>query len=212
MSSAFAALVLVAMGQVQADPAAEARVKAIAPFVDTDVFAVIQVDVARLDVQAFSAKVFGDASSLLLADGKKLALAVVGRSQSRGGQGALLRLQRHRHAGTTDRGRASFATGRRRKGSLGRFMPRRRRSTTRSFRGRRRRWRGCGARRRRPGRSFRRRSAALVQESAAVRLLILPSADSRRVLEELLPRFPEELGGGPITDLTRGLLVGGSRD
>ena len=47
---------------------------------------------------------------------------------------------------------------------------------------------------------------AVGQESVAVRLLLLPSADSRRVLEEMLPRFPEELGGGPITDFTRGLL------
>ena len=37
-------------------------------------------------------------------------------------------------------------------------------------------------------------------------LFVLPSADSRRVLEEMLPRFPHELGGGPITDLTHGLL------
>ena len=56
MSTALAALVLVALGQVQADPAAEARVKAIAPFVDSDVFAVIQVDVARLDVQKLFAE------------------------------------------------------------------------------------------------------------------------------------------------------------
>ena len=43
-------------------------------------------------------------------------------------------------------------------------------------------------------------------DTVAIRLFVLPSADSRRVLEELVPRFPAELGGGPITDLTGGLL------
>ena len=36
-------------------------------------------------------------------------------------------------------------------------------------------------------------------------LVILPSSDTRRVVEELLPNLPEELGGGPITGLTQGL-------
>ncbi len=43
-------------------------------------------------------------------------------------------------------------------------------------------------------------------EDVAARLLILPSADSRRVLEEMVPAFPAELGGGPMTDLTQGML------
>ena len=48
--------------------------------------------------------------------------------------------------------------------------------------------------------------AAIGGEAIAARLLILPSADSRRVLEEMVPNFPAELGGGPMTDLTRGML------
>ena len=48
--------------------------------------------------------------------------------------------------------------------------------------------------------------AACGGEGVAARLLILPSADSRRVLEEMVPNFPAELGGGPITDLTQGIL------
>ena len=74
MSTAFAALVLVALGQVQAAQAPDPRVKAIAPFVDSDVFAVIQVDVAKLDVQKLSARVLGDSPAGGLADGMKLAL------------------------------------------------------------------------------------------------------------------------------------------
>ena len=61
MLTAFAAVALVALGQVQAASDADTRVKAIAPFVDSSVFAVIHFDVAKLDVQKFSARVFGDA-------------------------------------------------------------------------------------------------------------------------------------------------------
>jgi len=37
-------------------------------------------------------------------------------------------------------------------------------------------------------------------------LILTPSADTRRVVEEMLPILPKELGGGPITGVTRGLL------
>src|SRR5271157_140061 len=37
-------------------------------------------------------------------------------------------------------------------------------------------------------------------------LVLTPSADTRRVVEEMLPILPMELGGGPITAVTRGLL------
>jgi len=37
-------------------------------------------------------------------------------------------------------------------------------------------------------------------------LLLLPSARSRQVVEQLLPALPRELGGGPTTTLTRGIL------
>ena len=47
--------------------------------------------------------------------------------------------------------------------------------------------------------------AACGGDSVRARLLVLPSADSRRVLEEMVPNFPAELGGGPITDLTQGI-------
>jgi hypothetical protein len=35
-------------------------------------------------------------------------------------------------------------------------------------------------------------------------LVLTPSADTRRVVEEMLPILPKELGGGPITGVTRG--------
>ena len=48
--------------------------------------------------------------------------------------------------------------------------------------------------------------SALNDGSICLRLLILPSADTRRILEETVPTLPRELGGGPITEITRGFL------
>jgi prepilin-type processing-associated H-X9-DG protein len=36
-------------------------------------------------------------------------------------------------------------------------------------------------------------------------MLLIPSSDTRRVVEEMLPNLPKELGGGPITTVSRGL-------
>ena len=41
---------------------------------------------------------------------------------------------------------------------------------------------------------------------APVQLLILPTADHRRVIEEMLPTLPAEIGGGPTSVLTQGML------
>jgi len=40
---------------------------------------------------------------------------------------------------------------------------------------------------------------------ADVQILLLPSANDRRVVEELMPTLPEEIGGGPSTIVTRGV-------
>src|SRR5205807_2571813 len=40
---------------------------------------------------------------------------------------------------------------------------------------------------------------------AAVRLALVPSAGARNFVESLSADLPEELGGGPITPITRGL-------
>lgn len=39
-----------------------------------------------------------------------------------------------------------------------------------------------------------------------IKLVVMPSAASRRVVEELMPALPVEAGGGPTTTLTRGAL------
>ena len=40
----------------------------------------------------------------------------------------------------------------------------------------------------------------------AAQLVIIPSSDMRRVVEEMMPTLPEEIGGGPSTALTRGVV------
>ncbi len=44
-----------------------------------------------------------------------------------------------------------------------------------------------------------------------IRAVFLPTDDDRRVVEELVPRLPDWLGGGPSTVLTRGLRWAGAR-
>ncbi len=48
--------------------------------------------------------------------------------------------------------------------------------------------------------------AAVGDEAMGVRIVLAPSPDTRRVFEELVPTLPRELGGGPITELTRGVV------
>lgn len=58
---------------------------------------------------------------------------------------------------------------------------------------------------------------AIDHRALAARLILLLSTDNRRIIEETVPNLPRELGGGPITDVTRGLkwvalgTIGGER-
>ncbi len=49
-------------------------------------------------------------------------------------------------------------------------------------------------------------SALEAAGDAAVQFLFLPTADSRRVIEELMPTLPAEVGGGSVKILTHGIL------
>jgi hypothetical protein len=40
----------------------------------------------------------------------------------------------------------------------------------------------------------------------AVQAILIPTKENRRVIEEIMPKLPQELGGGPITIVTRGIL------
>jgi hypothetical protein len=206
MSTALAALVLVALGQVQADPAAQARVKAIAPFVESDVFAVIQVDVAKLDVAKLLVKVFGDAPPPMPAEGKKTLLRWCEGLKAAGAKELYVVFS------IIDMPGGPFVVVPLPEGAraleIAKTMeadpaPIQNAIVLASPEARARLGRAPAPAPARPELSA--AFGAVGQESVSVRLLLLPSADSRRVLEEMMPRFPQELGGGPITDFTRGL-------
>jgi len=42
----------------------------------------------------------------------------------------------------------------------------------------------------------------------AIQAILIPSNENRRIVEEIMPKLPQELGGGPITVVTRGVLWG----
>jgi hypothetical protein len=42
----------------------------------------------------------------------------------------------------------------------------------------------------------------------AIQVILIPSTENRRIVEEIMPKLPQELGGGPITVVTRGVLWG----
>lgn len=47
--------------------------------------------------------------------------------------------------------------------------------------------------------------ALAATKDSAAEIVAMPSADARRVLEEMIPNLPAEIGGGPVTILTRGI-------
>jgi prepilin-type processing-associated H-X9-DG protein len=166
---------------------------------------VVQFDVARVDVQQLTARVFGDTPATVLADGKKLAIRWSEGLKAAGAKELYLvfsiidmpgqpiivvplaeGMQAEGIARTIQAEPApihnAIVAGT--PDALARIR------------------RGPAALRPELSAAF----EAFGQDAVAVRLLILPSADSRRVLEEIVPRFPAEAGGGPITDLTNGLL------
>jgi hypothetical protein len=205
MSTAFAAVVLVALGQVQAAPAPEHRVKAIAPFVDSSVFAVIQFDVTKLDVQKFSARVFGDPQTGVLADGKKMALHWSEGLKAAGAKDLYVVFSVIDMPGqpfvVVPLAEGAQAEGIARTiGALPAPIHNAIVSGTPETLARIRQ--APAALRPELSAAF----GAFGQDALALRLFILPSADSRRVLEEVVPKFPAEVGGGPITDLTNGLM------
>lgn len=47
--------------------------------------------------------------------------------------------------------------------------------------------------------------ALQAERRGTIQVILTPAADQRRILEEMIPTLPKELGGGPITTLSRGM-------
>jgi prepilin-type processing-associated H-X9-DG protein len=216
MSTFSAAFVVLCLGQAHEPAAADPRIMSIAPFVSTEVFAVVQLDLARADLQSLATRVFGEAPPGILPETKERTLRWAEALHKAGAKEFYLLF------GLTDLPGSPLAVVPLAEGidagPIGRLL--------------------CGGANVAPPVKFdqcatihgalvagsaasvervRREPAAPRPElnsaftafdglAIAARLLILPSADSRRVLEEMVPNFPAELGGSPTTALSRGVL------
>jgi len=218
MSTISAALLLLCLCQAPGQLAAEGRTKSIAPFVESDVFAVVQLDLVRADLQGLATRAFGDPPPGSLAATSKIALHWSEALRRAGAKELYLVFSvidmpgppfvvvpLVEGADAAEIGRLFCGGGK--EPPLVKFADC---ATVHDavFAGTpaalERVRRQPAVLRAELSASF----AAVGDESIAARLLVLPSADSRRTLEEMVPSFPAELGGGPMTDLTRGMLWG----
>ncbi len=214
MTTISTALMLLTFAQAPAQPVGDHGVQVISPFVETDVFAVLQVDLTRTELQGLAARVLGDSPPRAIAEMKKNlqwsdSLRQAGAKEVYflfsmidipGQPFVVIPL-----ADGADAARitALFAGGRNEPHLFGLATATTVRNTViaGSPAALERARRAAAAPRPELAAAF----AAAGRDDIAARLLILPSAESRRVIEEMVPTFPAELGGGPMTDLTHGM-------
>ena len=211
-----ATVIFCSMGQAPDQPALETRTRAISPFMDSGVVAVLQLDLARADLPTLFGRLaagqasgpFEDASKVVLTwsgrlrgagarelfiiinagDMPGLPLVVVPLSQ--GADGA--EIARLFCGGGKEKPPISFPTCATLHNALVAGTPTaldRVRNVKPSSHG-----------------DLAAAFAAVGDEQIGLRLLLIPSAETRRILEETVPDLPKEIGGGPITQLTRGVL------
>jgi len=216
----------------------QARAAAIAPFVNEETFAVIRVDLTRVDVDAIWAKiaevlrVTEDHDVKQLAEEKKMVQPWLADMIKAGGRELFLVVgtsdpifelmfavvpltegaDARAIAGLMYSGKADGPTSRPsgergwRKGSspLGEIV-RMSGRVGNAVVG------GAPAHLERLGALKPARRPELVKAFAAAgdttaQLLLIPTADARKVVEEMMPTLPEKVGGGPVTAVTRGLM------
>ncbi len=210
---AFAACVL---GQVPQPPGDDARARALAPFVDPDVLAVAHLDLARLDVAALATRLAGDHPPGVVAERARLLSAVSEGLKQAGAREIFLVLSLNDLPGPPilavplSPGSDAARIGRLLCGGGGASSPPMFPAcatihdavvagTPRAIE----RVRGL-----KPARlpDLAAAFAAVADQTIGLRIVLIPSPEARRVFEEIVPELPRELGGGPVTDLTRGVL------
>jgi len=214
MSTITTALMLLILAQAPAQPVADAGVPAISPFVESDVFAILQLELARADLPGLATRVLGDSPPGMFADVKNWqwpeALRQAGAKEvyflfsvndmpgppfvvvplADGADAAAI--GRLFEVGGPARRLVGFCTWVTVHNAVFAGSPA-----------------ALERARRAPATPRPELSAAFAAargEDTAARLVILPSSEYRCVVEEMVPNFPAELGGGPITDLTKGVL------
>jgi prepilin-type processing-associated H-X9-DG protein len=216
MTSLVAILMSCALGQAPGTPVADPRASALAPFVDASVLAVVQLDLAHGDLRALADRLAGERPPSMVAD---MTRALLAWSDALRGAGAkeldvvlsvsdlpglpyvvvplgagsdAAAIGRLFCGGGPERPPIAFPTCATIHNAVMAGTP----AALERVRG------AQPAARPELAAAF----AAVGDEKIGLRLLILPSPDTRRVLEETVPTLPREFGGGPITELTRGVL------
>ncbi len=215
MPSLCVPLLILALCQDPVVPAADPQVKAISPFVGSDVFAVLQIDLARLNGPDLATRVFGSPQPGTIADVKTATLKLSEDLRRAGAKEldvvySLIDLPGPPFVVVPLNDRAdakaiSSLFARAGNDSL-LTLPASATIHNAVFAGSREALERIRAEPGAPRPELSAAYNAVGDQSIVVRLFLIPSADSRRVLEEMVPTFPPDLGGGPITDLTRGML------
>lgn len=215
MATISTALALLLFSQAPVQDGPDRRVQAIAPFIDNDVFAILQLDLTQGELPGLARRVVGDSPAGLFANlksglqwseslrkaGAKEVYFVFSVADLPGPPFVVVPLVDGADAAGIERLFQGDGTGPRLFG-LHRFEKLHNAAVARSQVALERVRVAAAVARPELSAAF----AAAGAGRIAARLLILPSVELRRVLEETVPSFPAELGGGPITDLTRGMM------
>ena len=216
MSTIVAALVFSALGQAAEQPAADPRVRALAPFVDSGVFAVVELDLARGDLRAVADRLAGERPPSPVTDAIKPLVAWSDALRRAGARELFVVVNLSDMPGLPfvvvplNQGADAAAIGRLFCGG-GNEPPPIAFPTCATIHNAVMAGTPSALERVRHAQpadhpELAAAFAAVGDARIGLRLLILPSPDTRRVLEETLPNLPRELGGRPITELTRGVL------
>jgi hypothetical protein len=210
---AFAACVL---GQAPQSPADDARARAVAPFVDPDVLAVVQLDLARLDVGALATRLAGDRPPGLVAERTRLLTSLSEGLKQAGTREVFLIISLDDLPGPPVAvvpiipGSDAARIGRLLCGpgdpSSPPMFPACATIHDAVVAGTPRAIERVRGLKPGPRPELAAAFASVEDETMSLRIALIPSPDTRRVFEEIVPELPRELGGGPITDLTRGVL------
>jgi hypothetical protein len=189
-------------------PEAEARAKTLAPFLDDETIAIAHVDLARVDVDQLVAFIETSAPGGRLGELAPVAKALAAQITEAGGRDiylvvsladvpertpfVLAPLGKRANADRLTEALANLPLAARQR--IGDVLVAGDRETLERLQ------RNHGSARPELTRAF---EAA---GDTAAQLLLLPTSDARRVLEELTPSLPAEIGGGPITVVTRGAM------
>lgn len=204
-----------ATGTAGQTPAADDPARAIAPFVEPDTMAVVQLDLDHIDLEKLAARAGGDDASGSFAEQMKDVTGVMNQLRAAGAHRLYVLINLGDMPGlpviVAPGANADAIAGllcSKEGGKGGSRMKLPACATIRGavVAGSQRAVDRIKALTPTPRPEVEAAFAAVPGESIGARILLIPTADTRRVLEEMIPELPPQLGGGPVTNITHGLL------